>query len=305
MTSEFEHRISVVIPTYNRAQTIMRAINSVLGQTLPAFEIIVVDDGSFDGTKDVLKAHSFFSKNAKVPQKKYFVQKNSGVSSARNLGIRKANGDFIAFLDSDDTWYQDKLSRQINYMIENNYSICGTLMDYRTNSYKSKITVGNTSNNQDFIKEARYMPFPISSLIIKSSCLKDDYFFSETLGTNKYGQIEDLEFISRLANKFTITIFPFSTGSYLINDKGATSMEFVKQRSASHQLSKLRIGGDVNLINDFSFKIKSTNKIKHENLRLKFITNFIDRKYFKALIYVLFLLFTNPYLTIKKISQQF
>ena len=190
-------------------------------------------------------------------------------------------------------------------MIENNYSICGTLMDYRTNSYKSKITVGNTSNNQDFIKEARYMPFPISSLIIKSSCLKDDYFFSETLGTEKYGQIEDLEFISRLANKFTITIFPFSTGSYLINDKGATSMEFVKQRSAGHQLSKLRIGGDVNLINDFNFKIKSTNKIKHEKLRLKFITNFIDRRYFKALIYVLFLLFTNPYLTIKKISQQF
>ena len=52
-------------------------------------------------------------------------------------------------------------------------------------------------------------------------------------------------------------------------------------------------------------KIKSTNKIKHEKLRLKFITNFIDRRYFKALIYVLFLLFTNPYLTIKKISQQF
>ena len=64
-------------------------------------------------------------------------------------------------------------------------------------------------------------------------------------------------------------------------------------------------GGDVNLINDFSFKIKATNKIKHENLRLKFITHFIDRRYFKALIYILFLLFTNPYLTIKKISQQF
>ena len=119
MTSEFEHRISVVIPTYNRAQTIMRAINSVLGQTLPAFEIIVVDDGSFDGTKDVLKAHSFFSKNAKVPQKKYFVQKNSGVSSARNLGIRKANGDFIAFLDSDDAWSKKKLERQLAVLKQN------------------------------------------------------------------------------------------------------------------------------------------------------------------------------------------
>ena len=63
MTSEFKDRISVVIPTYNRAQTIMRAINSVLSQTLQAFEIIVVDDGSFDGTKDVLQAQGFFSKN--------------------------------------------------------------------------------------------------------------------------------------------------------------------------------------------------------------------------------------------------
>ena len=189
-------------------------------------------------------------------------------------------------------------------MIENNYSICGTLMDYRTNSYKSKIKVGNTSNNQEFIKEARYMPFPISSLIIKRSCLQDEYFFSENLGTKKYGQMEDIEFISRLANKFVISIFPFSTGSYLINSEGATSMEFVKQRSAFHELSKLRIGGNVDLITDFNFTIKSTNKIKHEKLRLKLISNFIERRYFKTLIYILFLLFTNPYLTIKKISQR-
>ena len=290
--------VSTIIPVHKYNQTTREAILSAINQNYEEHKIHVIINSI---EKNLInKISTDFGEKIEITKIDAL-----GVSFARNKGIELSTSDFIAFLDSDDTWYQDKLSTQINYMIENNYSICGTLMDYRTNSYKSKITVGNTSNNQDFIKEARYMPFPISSLIIKSSCLKDDYFFSETLGTEKYGQIEDLEFISRLANKFTITIFPFSTGSYLINDKGATSMEFVKQRSAGHQLSKLRIGGDVNLINDFNFKIKSTNKIKHEKLRLKFITNFIDRRYFKALIYVLFLLFTNPYLTIKKISQQF
>ena len=290
--------VSTIIPVHKYNQTTREAILSAINQNYAEQKIHVIVNSI---EKNLInKISTDFGQKIEITK-----IDDLGVSFARNKGIELSTSDFIAFLDSDDTWYQDKLSRQINYMIENNYSICGTLMDYRTTSYKSKITVGNTSNNQDFIKEARYMPFPISSLIIKSSCLKDDYFFSETLGTEKYGQIEDLEFISRLANKFTITIFPFSTGSYLINDKGATSMEFVKQRSAGHQLSKLRIGGDVNLINDFNFKIKSTNKIKHEKLRLKFITNFIDRRYFKALIYVLFLLFTNPYLTIKKISQQF
>ena len=290
--------VSTIIPVHKYNQTTREAILSAINQNYEEHKIHVIVNSI---EKNLInKISTDFGEKIEITK-----IDDLGVSFARNKGIELSTSDFIAFLDSDDTWYQDKLSTQINYMIENNYSICGTLMDYRTNSYKSKITVGNTSNNQDFIKEARYMPFPISSLIIKSSCLKDDYFFSETLGTEKYGQIEDLEFISRLANKFTITIFPFSTGSYLINDKGATSMEFVKQRSAGHQLSKLRIGGDVNLINDFNFKIKSTNKIKHEKLRLKFITNFIDRRYFKALIYVLFLLFTNPYLTIKKISQQF
>ena len=290
--------VSTIIPVHKYNQTTREAILSAINQNYEEHKIHVIINSI---EKNLInKISTDFGEKIEITK-----IDDHGVSYARNKRIELSTSDFIAFLDSDDTWYQDKLSTQINYMIENNYSICGTLMDYRTNSYKSKITVGNTSNNQDFIKEARYMPFPISSLIIKSSCLKDDYFFSETLGTEKYGQIEDLEFISRLANKFTITIFPFSTGSYLINDKGATSMEFVKQRSAGHQLSKLRIGGDVNLINDFNFKIKSTNKIKHEKLRLKFITNFIDRRYFKALIYVLFLLFTNPYLTIKKISQQF
>ena len=119
MSIEFENRISVVIPTYNRSHTLMRAINSVLSQTHPAFEIIVVDDGSTDGTKEWLQAHGFCKKDTKELEKKYLIQENGGVSSARNLGVKNAKGDFIAFLDSDDAWSEKKLERQLVVLKQN------------------------------------------------------------------------------------------------------------------------------------------------------------------------------------------
>ena len=119
MSIEFENRISVVIPTYNRSHTLMRAINSVLSQTHPAFEIIVVDDGSTDGTKELLQAYGFCKKDTKELEKKYLIQENGGVSSARNLGVKNAKGDFIAFLDSDDAWSEKKLERQLVVLKQN------------------------------------------------------------------------------------------------------------------------------------------------------------------------------------------
>ncbi len=96
-------KISVVIPTFDRAHTLPRALDSVLAQSLPPEEIIVVDDGSSDETPQLL---------ARYPQITRLRQPNRGVSSARNLGIRQARGDWIALLDSDDEWLPDKLARQ-------------------------------------------------------------------------------------------------------------------------------------------------------------------------------------------------
>lgn len=97
-------RISVVIPTYNRRSSLPRAIDSVLAQTRQAMEIILVDDGSDDGTASLLTRD--------YPHCRYFYQPNLGVSSARNLGIDNAKGEWIALLDSDDAWLPDKLERQ-------------------------------------------------------------------------------------------------------------------------------------------------------------------------------------------------
>ncbi|MDP9054818.1 MAG: glycosyltransferase family 2 protein [Acidobacteriota bacterium] len=97
-------KISVVIPTYNYAHYLTFALDSVLAQTRAADEIIVVDDGSTDNTREVAARYA--------PQIHYVYQPNAGLSAARNTGTRLASGDWIAYLDSDDAWKPDKLLRQ-------------------------------------------------------------------------------------------------------------------------------------------------------------------------------------------------
>lgn len=93
---------SVIIPTYNRAHLILRALSSVLRQTEPGDEIIVVDDGSSDNTEQVLKPYG--------DRIKYIKIENSGAGAARNRGIKEARGALVAFLDSDDEWMPNKLT---------------------------------------------------------------------------------------------------------------------------------------------------------------------------------------------------
>ena len=97
--------VSVIIPTYNRAHVLARAIDSVLAQSFRDVEVIVVDDGSTDGTPQLLAAYG--------NRVKWVSQANRGVSAARNTGIGRSRGTLTAFLDSDDEWLPDKLMRQV------------------------------------------------------------------------------------------------------------------------------------------------------------------------------------------------
>ncbi|MES9940120.1 MAG: glycosyltransferase [Candidatus Thiodiazotropha sp. 6PLUC2] len=101
--------ISVIIPTHNRVHTLPRALDSVFSQSLPPLEVIVVDDGSNDGTNTLIKTN--------YPQCIYLSQPNSGVSESRNTGIKQARGEWIALLDSDDSWLPDKLQMQMESII--------------------------------------------------------------------------------------------------------------------------------------------------------------------------------------------
>lgn len=99
--------VSVVIATYNMGKFLSESINSVLNQTYANIEVIVVDDGSTDGTNEVMKPYLGDSRI------KYIIQDNTGQASAKNRGIRESQGEFVAFLDADDMWVPEKLALQI------------------------------------------------------------------------------------------------------------------------------------------------------------------------------------------------
>lgn len=114
------YKVSVVIPTYNRAAVLANSIDSVLAQSYQDFELIIVDDGSIDDTASVVKRYLSDERIKYIP-----LEKNAGVSNARNVGVENASGEWIAFHDSDDCWRSCKLEKQLAYLDEN--PKCGML----------------------------------------------------------------------------------------------------------------------------------------------------------------------------------
>ena len=115
--------VSIIMPSYNTAKYISGSIKLVLAQTYSNWELIIVDDCSTDNSIEVIR--SFNDSRIRLLQNK----RNSGAAISRNYALREARGKWIAFLDSDDTWTSDKLTKQIRFMKENNYSFSFT--DYQ------------------------------------------------------------------------------------------------------------------------------------------------------------------------------
>jgi len=134
-----EPLVSVVIPTYNRADTIGAAVKSALDQTYPRLEIIIVDDGSVDGTAHLIR-DLISDASTSRREIRYLYQSNMGQSRARNAGIAAARGEWIAFLDSDDLWLPDKIEWQVR-AIERFKKNCGACV--------SDVRLVNKSNGME------------------------------------------------------------------------------------------------------------------------------------------------------------
>ncbi len=139
-------QVSVVVPAYNRQKTIRRCINSIIAQTVSPMEIIVVDDGSTDGTVKVLESMD-------CECLKIIKQNHKGAQVARNLGILNARGEYIAFLDSDDEWLPEMLEREITYLIKekDDCVLYGDCYTCRHNKKTLWNLPGRTGNLYDFL----------------------------------------------------------------------------------------------------------------------------------------------------------
>ena len=188
-----QNTVSVIIPVYNRVKVIDRSINSVINQTYPINEIIVIDDGSNDGTYDLVKRN--------FPQVILKYQENKGVSNARNVGIKLAKSKWIAFLDSDDEWLPKKVEEQISLLnINLSFKICHTdevwiRNQVRVNPMKKHRKYGGDIYN-------KCLPLCVispSSIIIHKDIFNDIGLFDEELPV-----CEDYDMWLRICSKYSV-----------------------------------------------------------------------------------------------------
>lgn len=141
MSHPFENeKVSVIIPVYNSEKYITKTLNSVLNQTYKKIEIVLVDDCSTDYSEQIIKDYLLKHNNIIFHR----LEKNSGAAVARNKAIELASGRYIAFLDSDDLWYENKINMQLELMNQRNAAICFTaieMVDEKDNLIKGKRNV--------------------------------------------------------------------------------------------------------------------------------------------------------------------
>lgn len=191
-------KVSVIIPTYNRERTILRALQSVLEQTYSNIEVLVIDDGSTDSTADIVNSIS-------DKRMKYIVlEKNGGPSNARNVGVEMASGEWIAFQDSDDSWHIDKLEVQMAYAKEHlDYSMIYCM-------YNMNFTDGRTitvpSQPLPEVMEGEMIQTLLARNVIGAPTvlIKRKDFLSVGGFDTSYKALEDWEFVIRFAMTYKI-----------------------------------------------------------------------------------------------------
>jgi glycosyltransferase involved in cell wall biosynthesis len=168
-------KISVIIPTYNRAHLLNRTIQSVLNQTFHDLEIIIVDDASTDGTEELIK-------NFNDSRILYFRhEKNKGGSATRNTGIKHASGEFVAFLDSDDEWLPEKLEKQMEIFDKAPKTLGVVYTAFRYEGGKSRITIPKYRGNIFEFILVNNCVGTASTPLIKKECFIKTGIFDEQL----------------------------------------------------------------------------------------------------------------------------
>ena len=213
--------IDIIMPNFNKGKYLNKAINSVLNQSYKNWKLYIIDDFSNDNSSDILK------KIKKMKKINIFqLKKNKGPSYCRNLGIKFSKSKYIAFLDSDDIWFKDKLKLQLSYMIKNDYKF--TFSDYTPILYKGNVKkrlketkIENFFNYDKFLRNSS---INTSTIILERKYLKKIKFKRKKL-------MEDYVFKCDLMRKTKIPFIKFS--------KSLAIYRIIKDSRSSNKISNL------------------------------------------------------------------
>ncbi len=295
-----EKLVSVIVPTYNRENLIIRALNSILNQTYKNIEIIVVDDSSQDNTFQ--KVNQFSNKIHKITYIRN--KKNVGPAVSRNIGIRKSKGDYIAFLDSDDVWLATHLEESIKILQEENAYLSSAFWYERREGEEEKAFYNEEHIKaaiqeldpkvselyyrfgRDFFRYAishDFYCYHINTLVIDRRAIENEALFNPKLRAS-----EDMDFTLRLIERYGLCLV---RNQHFIYNQGNDNLYWFVERGA---LKPDMILQDQQLIRKLSFcnyykakmlilrkkLIKKSSTIKEKEPYLKICNEKIARKYF-------------------------
>ena len=163
--------IDIIIPNYNKAKYLNQCLDSIVSQTYKSWNIYLVDDNSKDNSREILQNYQNFD-NINF----FFLKENKGPSFCRNLGIDKSSSELIAFMDSDDFWPKDKLEKQINNMLKNNYNFTFTDYKFFFNGKTQNMKTVNLPLVLDFKNFILNSSMSTSSIIISRKILENIKF---------------------------------------------------------------------------------------------------------------------------------
>lgn len=219
--------VSVILPTYNRAHTLLRAANSVLNQTYKNFELIIIDDCSTDNTEEVVK-------NIHDERIVYIRQfSNKGAAAARNTGIKIAKGDYVAFQDSDDEWLPEKLEKQMNVFKSVSLEVGVVYTGFWRIEKGKKIYIPATKTTKKEVDihnkllKGNFITTQVA--VVKKECFKKLGGFDERLP-----RLQDWELWIRISEHY---------GFYFIDE--ALAIVYLQKESISMSIDALKIALDL------------------------------------------------------------
>ena len=254
--------VSVVIPVFNGAHVVTEAIGSVLDQRHRRLELIVIDDGSTDDSADA--ARSVADDRTVV-----ISTANGGSSVARNIGLARARGSFVAFLDADDLWLPDRLTRQLEaFDADPGLEVVGHLMRYENLDGRVLGVTGEVLDAQGAarLRAGRFLPFQISSALFRTQTVRDLDGFDASMPT-----AEDLDLYVRLAQNGRFETINEVLGVYRIHPDSISATQFDRQRKMVRYIAARTEarshGGDLSLAEFESTYSRSLNDRRQDRVR--------------------------------------